>query len=121
MFSFSFTNPITQFQVNGQEPAFAKFFVYVNNTGGGNAKPSDFTIYTGGTPSSITGSSNGVIVSYMPSKDLSIYIQNPIINSVPYGMQISGDCQKSGNYNVKLDVNPGDKKNCFLTMMYPNF
>jgi hypothetical protein len=63
----------------------------------------------------------GTIVSYKPGHPV-IGIDNPTKNGVPYGLQISGDCKQSSiQYSVTIDVEPGSRKTCYLSMEYPNF
>ena len=98
-----------------------KFILNVNNTGGeGIVKPSDFKLSTQGEPYNIQGSEKGTIVSYASKNNYTISVDNPTINGTSYGLLISGDCRQSSVQTyAQINLEPGDKKTCIITMMHP--
>jgi hypothetical protein len=101
-------------------PSFLKVIVRVDNTGGGTAKPSDFTITmdlaTNALPFSFDGSEKGTIVSMNAQGTYELSVDQKESVTISYGKSFSGDCT-GGMYTI----NPGDKKTCVVTMIYPGF
>jgi hypothetical protein len=106
----------------GANPAFLKVIVLVNNTGGGTAQPSDFSVWIDdpAEPNSFVGLIKGTIVLAGPGTH-EISINDIIINNVPYALEFSGNCVGIGLQTGEVVIKPGDKKTCIITASYPNF
>ena len=114
------------------KPAFLKVLVLVNNTGGGNAQPSDFYVTIVNTdafggmafgkvdPPSYEGSTNGTLSSALQGT-YGVDLGNNIIKGEPYSIDFSGDCVGKGLAYGEVRIQQGDKKTCIVTASYIEF
>lgn len=112
------------------KPAFLKVLVLVNNTGGGDAQPSDLhvSILTSDgssamgsvKPDNYDGSTNGTLSSAVPGV-YTVDLGNNIIKGEPYSIDFSGDCVVKGTSYGEIRIQPGDKKTCIITASYIKF
>lgn len=116
---------VTALDVN--RPSFLKVIIRVDNTGGGTAKPSDFTAQiladNDPNPGLATGSENGTIVAMTGSGTYGINMIQ-YNKSVPtYGVSFSGDCKLTPEKLTLAGgtINSGDKQTCIITMIFPGF
>ena len=109
------------------KPAFLKIIVRVNNTGGGNASPSDFRFSLLGTDTfQIYGSESGTIVTLSNGGHYTIYPSTKVVDGVAYGFSVSGgDCRYDNNSFLGASavgtIKPGGKHICIITEIAPNF
>jgi hypothetical protein len=105
------------------EAAFMKVIMLVNNTGGGTAQPSDFTIRVDGAaePWNFVGSHKGTLVLVGPGTHEVSMLYGIIVNEVPYAIEFSGNCVTKSLTTGEIAIKPGDRKTCIITATYPNF
>jgi hypothetical protein len=108
-------------------PSFVKVVVPVNNTGGGTAQPSDFSIrmYADNNPKpyDFDGSEQGTIVSMTGKGNYSVSISQKDTLKPTYGVSFSGDCalDSSGSGRGSASIDEGGRQTCIATMVFPNF
>jgi hypothetical protein len=108
-------------------PSFLKVVILVDNTGGGSAKSSDFTVYITGpspSPGSVHGSEDGSIVAMDLSGIFGVDVTPKDPVNANYGKSYSGDCKYDVDdvvtaYEGYGSIKVGDKKTCIITMVAP--
>src|SRR5215211_3470559 len=106
-------------------PSFVKVVVRVNNTSGGSAQPSDFSVYILGDnnprPGLFDGSEEGTIVSMTGKGEYSVDIFPKESSNVNYGVSFSGDCVLDSSGHGSASIDEGERQTCIGTMVFPSF
>jgi hypothetical protein len=109
----------------GGGPSFLKVIVHVDNTGGGTAKPSDFTVEIWGDndadPWHFDGSTAGTISAMKGDGDYQIKIVQKSGVTPSYGVTFSGDCKIDESGHGFSTIDAGDRNTCIATMIHPGF
>ena len=104
-----------------------KVVVQVEDTGYGNALPSDFIIKIHNikdvsnlpNPDFFTGSKEGTNVSLQKGTyRIDASASTPRIVGAWYDTKFSGDCIPTGNYQAQVDVEFNETRTCIITKVY---
>jgi hypothetical protein len=110
---------------DGTGPFFLRVTVRVDNTGGGTAKPSDFTVTVGGdnnpNPYMFDGSAEGTVVAMTGDGIYFVNIDQKTGVTPSYGVTFSGDCKLNESGSGTSNIAAGDRNTCIATMIYPGF
>jgi hypothetical protein len=106
-------------------PSFLKVIVQVDNTGGGTAKPSDFSISivadNNANPAGFDGSTAGTMAAMTGDGHYQVAISQKGSVTPSYGVTFSGDCKLNEIGRGAGNIASGDRKTCIATMIFPDF